>query len=94
MRLGPTGRMRTLETEWMADAACAQIPGLPWIESPRRVPDLVVALMGEVCAGCPVLDRCAAFVEEAHVTAGFWAGRSRNHLNVDDYTLGEGGEAA
>lgn len=71
-----------LDTRWMADAGCVQIPGLPWIDNPQRTPHFVRGLMAEVCAACPVLERCESFVEEAGITAGFWAGRlrSRRHL--------------
>jgi hypothetical protein len=69
-----------LDTVWMADAACVQIPGLPWIDNPHRVPVFVWELMAEVCASCPVLDRCREFVAEAEIIAGYWAGESRNRV--------------
>ena len=68
-----------LDTSWMADSACAAMPGLPWIDCSSRVPPFVVELMAEACAHCPVLARCAAFVEEAGITAGYWAGQSQEH---------------
>ena len=74
-----------LDTEWMADAACARLPGLPWIDNPSRVPVFTRGLMREVCASCPVLARCREFVDEAEVTAGYWAGESRNGHTVQDF---------
>ena len=94
MRGTPKDLIRPLDAAWMVDAACAGIPGLPWIENPRRVPGFVVGQMSEVCSRCPVLDECAGFADKAHVTAGFWAGHSRNHLTVDDFHVRDGGEAA
>lgn len=73
-----------LDTGWMAHATCAGIPGLPWIDSPRRVPMFVAEVMARVCAGCPVLGPCRDFVVAAEITAGFWAGESRNGLGVQD----------
>lgn len=86
-----------LDSEWMADASCTNVPGLPWIQNPRRVPDFLVEMMAEVCASCPVLNACEAFAEQAHITAGFWAGTSRHHLQVGDFHVHHengGGRAA
>jgi hypothetical protein len=94
-RLFPDGP--ELDTRWMADAACADVPGLPWIDSPRRVPTVLVELMAEICATCPVLERCAVFVDEAAITAGYWAGTSRQGYTVQDLPrrrTGRGGAAA
>lgn len=74
-----------LDTGWMRDAACVDIPGLPWIENPNHIPAVLAEVMAQTCAACPVLTRCEEFVEEAAVTAGFWAGRSRAGKNVADY---------
>src|SRR5690349_15507674 len=85
-----------LETSWMADATCARVPMLPWIEDRRRVPKVVLEVMAGVCLRCPVWERCNGFVDEAEITAGFWAGVSRNGLSADDYrrTSELGGKAA
>jgi len=72
---------RELDTRWMRDAACATAPGLPWTENPKRVPTVLLELMAETCRTCPALDRCEGFVQEARVTAGWWAGASQNHRN-------------
>lgn len=74
-----------LDTRWMRDAACAQMPGLPWIDNPARVPRFVRGLMAEVCAHCPVLNQCSTFVDTAEVTAGYWAGHSRSGKTVSDF---------
>jgi hypothetical protein len=34
--------------------------------------------MRSICAGCPVLTDCAAYVLEARVCAGWWAGQDRD----------------
>lgn len=94
MTTRPRQRIGSLDVRWMSAAACARIPGLPWIENPRQVPDFVVALMGEVCTDCPVLGQCTAFADQAQVTAGFWAGRGRHHLNVGDFHRQAGDKAA
>jgi hypothetical protein len=90
-----------LETAWMDDAACVDIPGLPWIENPGRVPDFLLGLMAAVCDACPVRAECESFTQRAKITAGFWAGTSRNHLKPHDIKLdtdsagsGTGGRAA
>jgi hypothetical protein len=73
-------RMRAWEgkqadTRWMADAACVDHPGLPWIENPNRVPKMLIECMQEVCLACPVRAACAAYAVEVEITAGWWAGR-------------------
>jgi hypothetical protein len=75
---------RELETAWMADAACTRMPGLPWIENRQQVPRVIVDLMREICAGCPVLAECADFVVDAEITAGWWAGASYDGYTVQD----------
>ena len=73
-----------MNTEWMRDAACRRIPDLPWTADKGTAPVVLGELMADVCAMCPVRDACAAFVVEADVTGGYWAGR---HRNVDNLTL-------
>jgi len=34
--------------------------------------------MRHLCLGCPVLADCAAYVEQAHPSAGWWAGTNRD----------------
>lgn len=94
MTHGPVDLVRPLDTTWIASATCGRLPSLPWTDNPQRVPEVVLEIMRGVCARCPVLEDCAAFVEDGHVTAGFWAGSSRDHLEVGDYHRHEGGEAA
>jgi hypothetical protein len=74
-----------LDTAWMTDAACAQRPGLPWIDNPIRVPPIAIEAMAAVCASCPVRPRCQRFVDEAEIAAGYWAGESRNGFMVQDF---------
>lgn len=64
------------DSRWMVHAACTRIPGLPWTEN--RAPRLLVDLMAETCAACPVQEVCAAFVHETPVVAGWWAGSFRS----------------
>lgn len=74
-----------LDTRWMTDAACTTMPGLPWIENHKRVPRVLVELMAQTCRTCPVLDQCEEFVDQAHITAGWWAGSNRNDRNAQTY---------
>lgn len=76
---------RRLETDWMSDAACRSVPGLPWTEHAGRIPKVLLRMMSETCARCPVKRRCESFINEAEITAGFWAGRSQWGKNVADY---------
>jgi hypothetical protein len=74
-----------LDTAWMARAACTSMPGLPWTTGLHGVPRVLVTIMRETCAACPVLAECAQYVEDARVTAGWWAGANRHHLTIRDY---------
>ncbi|QDP95152.1 hypothetical protein FOE78_03785 [Microlunatus elymi] len=61
---------------WTNEAACVDRPGLPWIGA-RRGHSLDQADLDQMirtCAGCPVIDACRDYVQEAEVTGGFWAG--------------------
>jgi hypothetical protein len=64
--------------DWMSDAACARIPHLPWTTDTHRAPDVLVDIMREVCAACPVAAACAAYVDTASITGGWWAGEDRD----------------
>lgn len=83
-RPGHARKGRELDTDWMADAACTRVPGLPWVENRQQVPRLIVDLMRETCAACPVLADCADFVIDAEITAGWWAGASYDRYTVQD----------
>ncbi len=72
------GEEKLVDTGWMVDAACIGHAALPWTENPTRVPGVLVDLMADVCASCPVRRECAAYVVDARITAGWWAGRSVN----------------
>lgn len=64
-------------TDWMRDALCTEAPGLPWTEH-HRVPAYSSDLMRYLCQHCPVNIECTVFTRDAEVSAGFWAGASRN----------------
>jgi hypothetical protein len=64
--------------DWMREAACSRFPHFPWTADTGTAPDVLVDLMREVCAGCPVADACAAYVQTAKVTGGWWAGEDRD----------------
>jgi hypothetical protein len=74
---------------WTDEAACVDVPELPWI-GPRRGQPLDPAeleQMIQTCEACPVLDQCRRYVDQAEVTAGFWAG-GWQHLDAEDYAGG------
>lgn len=66
------------DTSWMAEAACVRHSALPWVEDLRKVPRVLVEIMREVCADCPVRRSCAAYAVEVGITAGWWAGTNLN----------------
>jgi len=69
-----------LTGRWMRDAACVDRPTCQWTTDTDR-PRLVQArARSRVCGGCPVRNHCAAYVVEAGVTGGFWAGQDRDIL--------------
>ena len=72
--------MSRADTTWMGDAACASPPHreLPWLDDTHTLPSVLVEVMGDVCAGCPVLAACTGYTATAGVTGGFWAGADRD----------------
>ena len=66
-----------LDVTWMADAACAHRPHLGWIKDPDQVDLAEECTMAVICLRCPVLGDCAAYVDAAGITGGFWAGHHR-----------------
>lgn len=62
---------------WMDHAACAtrETRGLPWTTDAIETPAVLVELMQETCAACPVRLACAAYARTA--TGGWWAGVDR-----------------
>lgn len=64
--------------DWMSDAACARLPDLPWLADTGTAPDVLVDIMREVCATCPVSADCSAYVDTARITGGWWAGEDRD----------------
>lgn len=73
---------KPVDTRWMAPGACVGHSALPWTENLSHVPEILIDIMRNLCAGCPVRDQCAAFAVEAEITAGWWAGRSLNRFSV------------
>lgn len=65
---------------WMADGACTtpEARGLPWTSDSHTVPDVVVDMMRDTCATCPVRLACAGYAMADAVTGGFWAGSDRD----------------
>lgn len=68
-----------LDIRWMDKGACLDAADLPWTTDTWKIPEFArasaVARMADVCASCPVLDRCAPLA--SGMTGGFWAGRDR-----------------
>lgn len=58
-------------TEWMEHAACTS--DLRWTGPtvPRRE---VLEELADICASCPVIDRCADYALKAHCDCGMYAG--------------------
>lgn len=66
-----------LNQSWTERAACVFHVDLPWTGD-HRPPEAHRAAMAAVCAGCPVLTKCAAYALEGYngrgVEGGFYAG--------------------
>lgn len=74
---------------WTEEAACVDLPDLPWI-GPRRgqlLDPAELEQMTKTCEHCPVFQQCRRYVDQADVTAGFWAGAWR-HLDTEDHAAG------
>ena len=62
---------------WTIRGACREYPGLPWAEdaAPGNGEQIIMA---GICAGCPILLKCAEFAvysrEKRGVEGGFYAG--------------------
>jgi hypothetical protein len=78
---------------WMAEAACRNHPGLPWVADRDRVSVLESVAMTLVCARCPVLEVCDAYAGAKLVGVGFWASRHRDPVQEDDEDPVLGGAA-
>ena len=63
---------------WQTLAACGARADLPWTADPGQVGPWDAETMRGICAGCPVLTDCAAYVAAARVCAGWWAGKDRD----------------
>lgn len=73
----------TPDTAWMAGAACARRPDLPWTTDTADVSAWDAATMRTLCQHCPVLFDCLDAVDYLGVTGGWWAGRDRDPYAVD-----------
>ncbi len=72
------GRRPDVDLDWMRDGACVTRADLPWTADTHQLRAADHFAMAAVCAGCPVLAACDRFAAQAHVSAGFWAGRVRD----------------
>lgn len=70
------------EEAWMRDATCARVD-LPWTADSSRVNPVLVLLMQEACAQCPVLEQCGDYVAAHQISGGWWAGKDRNSTSPD-----------
>jgi hypothetical protein len=77
--------MLDADQAWMVRGACRSRPELGWIKEPADVGLGETATMAVVCARCPVLDECAAFVARKHIRGGFWAGQHRDIPQAETY---------
>jgi hypothetical protein len=75
--------MPSRDEAWMAEAACRNHPGLPWVDDRDRVTVLESVAMTLVCARCPVLGSCDVYAAGTRVGVGFWAGRHRDPYRGD-----------
>lgn len=80
MNRAPRMAKAEFTTTWMRDSLCTEVPGLPWTEH-HRVPSVSSDLMRYLCRHCQVNLECTVFTRDAEVSAGFWAGSSRNPVH-------------
>ena len=71
-----TRHRRPPDVSWMDAVACAGRVDLPWLDDEPSIARLVG--MTRTCKACPVADACKAYVREAQVSGGFWAGKDRS----------------
>ncbi|MFC7596407.1 WhiB family transcriptional regulator [Terrabacter sp. GCM10028922] len=67
---------------WQSLGSCGARTDLPWIGEPEEVGPWDAESMRSVCRACPVLAECAAYVDDANVCAGWWAGTHRDPAYV------------
>jgi hypothetical protein len=77
--------MSNHEETWMSQGSCGNHPQLGWIKDPSEIGLGEMATMEVLCARCPVLQDCAAFVSREHITSGFWAGEHRDTDDAEHY---------
>lgn len=65
------------DTDWMADGSCAARRDLPWLQDGKDITAWEDLTMRWICEECPVRQACQAFVRDAKISGGFWAGHHR-----------------
>jgi len=73
-------RVQLVPTAWMDNSACAARPDLPWLDDDAGLK--ASSTMAGVCRDCAVLDGCAAYVRDAGIVGGFWAGHDRGPTRI------------
>lgn len=68
-------RVQLVPAAWMDESACVARPDLPWLDDDAGMTAL--SIMAGLCQGCAVLDECEAYVRDAGIVGGFWAGHDR-----------------
>jgi WhiB family transcriptional regulator, redox-sensing transcriptional regulator len=61
-----------MDTEWMADGKCREVPPATFFPSDG----LGVQSAQKICAECPVADACLEYALANHIDHGVWGGRS------------------
>ncbi|MFC7596295.1 WhiB family transcriptional regulator [Terrabacter sp. GCM10028922] len=68
---------------WQSLGSCGSRTDLPWIGEPDEIGPWDAESMRSVCRACPVLADCAAYVQDANVSAGWWAGTHRDPTYIE-----------
>jgi|JI102314A2RNA_FD_contig_31_9505283_length_2105_multi_3_in_0_out_0_2 hypothetical protein len=63
---------------WQALGSCGARAELPWTAEPDQVGPWDAESMRSLCRACPARAECAAYVAQADVCAGWWAGTNRD----------------
>lgn len=73
----PTG---SASLAWASHGLCASslARGLPWTTDTHLLPTVLIDVMADTCAACPVQAACADYAATQAVMGGFWAGSDRN----------------
>ncbi|HEX8024727.1 MAG TPA: WhiB family transcriptional regulator [Candidatus Limnocylindrales bacterium] len=68
---------RDADRGWMADAACRHHDPDLWFPPPGRSNTRAE----DICAGCPVKERCADYADAHHEQHGVWGGMTIEQRN-------------